>query len=112
MLVVLGEELPHKTSVNAQETQAILEAARLFGCRVYTMPSDFSACETADNALAYVPDFAVPVLGIWVGYIPTMERYTAIYEAAFRKGINLINSPAQHQLAMEFDHFYPLFNTG
>src|SRR5262245_49707756 len=108
MLVVLGEESTHKTSVNAQEMRVILEAAKLFGCRIYFIPADFSECETADNALAYVSEFEPPVLGIWVGYIPTIDRYTAIYEAAQRKGINLINSPAQHRTAMEFDHFYPL----
>lgn len=108
MLVVLGEESTRHSSVNAQETRIILEAARIFGCRVYMMPSDFSECETADNALAYIPEFEPPVLGIWVGYIPPVERYTAIYAAALRKGIKLINSPTQHQTAMEFDRFYPL----
>ncbi len=107
MVVVLGEESVRKTSVNALETQAILEAARIFGCRVFMMPADFSQCETAENALAYVPDFEPSVLGIWVGYIPTLEHYTAIYQAALLKGVKLINSPAEHQMAMEFDHFYP-----
>src|SRR5258708_35206748 len=31
-----------------------------------------------------------------------------MYRRASKKGVVLINSAAQHQMAMEFDHFYPL----
>jgi hypothetical protein len=110
MVVVLGEESTRKTSLNAQEMQAVLEAARLYGCRVYPIPPDFTVCETAENALAYLPTFEAPILGVWVGYIPTIDRYSAIYDAALDKGVRLINSPEQHQTAMEFDRFYPLLH--
>jgi hypothetical protein len=47
---------------------------------------------------------------VMVGYIPTVERYSAIYEAALGKRIRLLNDPAQFQLAMEFDRFYPVLH--
>jgi hypothetical protein len=72
------------------------------------LPPDFSVCETAENALAYVPPFSPSVPGVWIGYIPAAERYRAIYEAADAKGVCLVNSPEQYQTAMEFDRFYPL----
>ena len=65
-------------------------------------------CETAENALAWLPEFGPPVAGHWAGYIPANERYEAIYRAAAAKGVHLVNTPTQYQTAMEFDRFYPL----
>lgn len=110
MIVVLADEPTKISSVNARETQSIIEAARLFGCRVYIIPPNFDVCETADNALAYVPQFEQLMLGFWTGFIPTMERYTQIYEAARKKNLHLINTPEEFQQAMEFDKFYPLLH--
>jgi hypothetical protein len=109
MLVVLSEaSFTDRSSINGRELNAITDAARLFGCRVYPLPPNFDICETAENAFAYVPTFDTLQLGIWVGYIPTPERYTAIYEAALTRNIRLVNTPDQYQTAMEFDRFYPL----
>jgi hypothetical protein len=80
----------------------------MFGCRVCPVPPDFTLCETAENALAYVPDFDPPVPGVVAGYIPAVDHYAAIYAAAAAKGVRLVNTPAQYQTAMEFDKFYPL----
>lgn len=108
MIVVFSETSKHASSPNALENQAITEAARLFGCRIYTIPSDFEECLTAENALAYVPQFDQDVLAVWVGFIPTYERYNAVYQAAIRRNIYLVNTPDQYRRAMEFDQFYPL----
>jgi hypothetical protein len=107
MIVVLSEESSRSFSVSARETQVITEAARMFGCRVYTIPPNFETCETAENALAHVPRFDTRMLGVWVGFIPEADRYKAIYDAALQKNIQLINSPEQHRTAMEFEYFYP-----
>jgi hypothetical protein len=80
----------------------------MLGCRIYPIPVNFDECETAENALAYLPGFASPVVSLWAGYIPSVERYTAIFDSAAAKGVYLINTPSQHQTAMEFDKFYPL----
>jgi hypothetical protein len=109
MVVVLSEDsFVDPNTINGRELRATVEAARMLGCRIYPIPVDFDACETAENALAYLPVFDVPVVGIWAGYIPSVERYTEIFEAAAAKGVFLINTPSQHQTAMEFDKFYPL----
>jgi hypothetical protein len=109
MVVVLSEaSFTDTSSINARELNAITEAARMFGCRVYPLPPNFDICETAENAFAYVPTFDTLRPGIWVGYIPAPERYTAIYEAALNRNIGLVNTPDQYQTAMEFDRFYPL----
>lgn len=111
MLVVLSEaSFTDQSSINGRELNAITEAARLFGCRVYRLPPNFDLCETADNALAYVPVFDDVLPGIWVGYIPAAERYAAIYEAALTRNVRLVNTPDEYQTAMEFDRFYPLLN--
>jgi hypothetical protein len=110
MIVVFSEASNEKSSLNQHELATITEAARLFGCRVYTIPPNFDECETAENALAYVPEFDSPVACVWVGFIPEFERYQAIYNAAIKKNIYLVNTPTEHQRAMEFDQFYPLLD--
>lgn len=109
MVVVLSEDsFVDPNTINGRELRATVEAARLLGCRIYPIPTDFEVCETAENALAYLPEFEPPVVGIWAGYIPAVERYAAIYQAASLKGVRLINTPAEYETAMEFDKFYPL----
>src|SRR5689334_1671223 len=99
MIVVFGEEAKQASTINLRETQAITDAARMFGCRVYTIPSDFDVCETAENALAYVPIFDERLPGAWVGYIPSYERYESIYQAALNHNLQLVNSPRQYRRA-------------
>jgi hypothetical protein len=109
MVVVLSEDsFVDPNTINGRELRATVEAARMFGCRIYPIPLDFVVCETAENALAYLPEFDPPTPAIWAGYIPAVERYRAIYQAAAAKGVRLVNTPAQYQTAMEFDKFYPL----
>lgn len=99
-----SDRLPPSASVD--DLRAGTEAARLAGCRIFHIPSDFSVCETAENALWHVPRQASPQLGFWIGYIPDVERYRAIYGAAAEKNIRLINTPDEHARAMEFDGAY------
>jgi hypothetical protein len=108
-MIVLSES-PEQVEASASATanRQMSEAATLLGCKVYYMPRDFDFCETAENALWHVPQFEPETAGIWIGYIPELERYEAIYRAALAKGIKLLNDPFQHQRAMEFDRFYPL----
>ncbi|MBW4685884.1 MAG: ATP-grasp domain-containing protein [Komarekiella atlantica HA4396-MV6] len=82
------------------------EAARILGCKVYYIPRDFERCGTAENALWHIPKYAIETAGIWVGYIPEFERYEAIYQATLAKGIKILNTPLEHQKALEFNLFY------
>src|SRR5262249_29224567 len=41
--------------------------------------------------------------GVWIGSIPTLAHYRAVYRAARAKGIRLLNSPAQHRRVLEGD---------
>lgn len=108
MIVLSEAHVADRHSINDRELNSITEAARLFGCRVYPLPPSDASAETIAQAFAYVPAFDTPQLGIWVGYIPTPERYTMVYQAALANNIHLVNTPAQYQTAMEFDRFYPL----
>lgn len=108
MVLVFADDVSGKHSISAREILATVEAVRMYGCRVFMIPPNFDDCETADNALAYVPYFDEPVLAVWTGFIPLYERYEAIYQAALKKNVHLVNTPQQFQTAMEFDKFYPL----
>jgi len=107
-VIVLAEDagrLP--PSASARDIAASTEAARLAGLAVYTIPPDFDECETAENALWHVPAQTAPIPAFWIGYIPTPERYAAIYDAAQAKNLLLPNTLEQHRNAQEFDRTYP-----
>lgn len=106
-VVILSEApLPSQgISRNAQELAQLTETARLLGCRIVTLPPEGAVRGSVEEALsALVPiRYSPSVLGIWIGSIPTLMHYRAVYQAARARGIRLINSPLQHQRALEGD---------
>src|SRR5262245_41656095 len=107
-MIVLSEashEAP--ASASARDNREITEAAKLLGCLVYYIPSDFSRCENAENALWHVPEQPRETPGIWIGFIPSPERYEATFNEALRKQIRLLNTPEEHLTAVELDRAYP-----
>lgn len=107
-MIVLSEASPALApSASAADLAASAEVARLCGCRVYSIPDDFAVCDGAQNALSYLQPYEKETPGVWVGYIPSLSRYEALYEAAREKNILLVNTPTQHQQVMEFDRAYP-----
>jgi glutathione synthase/RimK-type ligase-like ATP-grasp enzyme len=99
------ETLP--PSASKRDQQASITAATLMGFTVYTIPPDFTQSDGADNALWQVPTYATPTPAFWAGYIPTLERYSDLYQAAKARNIFLANTPEEHQRIQEFDHCYP-----
>lgn len=95
-------------SPSAQDMIYMTRTAQLVGCPTYFIPKDFSDCKTAENALWHVPVQEKEAIGIWLGFIPSPERYNAIYEAALRRNVRLINNHDEHLRALEFDRSYPL----
>ena len=93
-------------SSSADDIRAATQAARLAGCEIYFIPPNFEMCHNATNALWHIPIQAQETLALWIGYIPTLERYAAIYDAALSKNIRLVNTPQQHRVAQEFDAAY------
>ena len=110
-MIVFSEFSPQLTpSASTTDLRKATEAAKLTGCRIYHLPQDFDQCETAENALAYVPVQGQETPAVWIGYIPSPKRYAEIYAAALDKRIRLLNSPEQHLNAQEFDRTYPLLD--
>jgi hypothetical protein len=95
-------------SSSADDIKTASEAAQLAGCRVSFIPHDFAFCENATNALWHLPVQAEETPAVWIGYIPSFERYRDIYHAALLKNIRLLNNPDEHRRAMEFDSAYAL----
>jgi len=106
VLTETADQLP--PSASARDIAASTNAAKLVGCQVFHIPPDFSECGDADGALWLIPKFAELRMAIWIGYIPPLDRYAQIYDAARAKGIQLVNTPAEHRIAEEFDAAYPL----
>ncbi|MBX7219948.1 MAG: ATP-grasp domain-containing protein [Blastocatellia bacterium] len=108
-MIVLSEATVHSPrTLSEQDNQQVTRAAALAGWRVYYIPNDFAVCEHADNALWHIPEQPQETLTVWVGFIPSFERYSELYAAAARKNLRLVNSPQEHIRAQEFDRFYPL----
>jgi hypothetical protein len=83
-------------SPSTRDLERLTEAARLLGLRVYRLPTDFSQEVGPEQALAYVQTSGEACPAVWVGYLPTPERYTAFYEAAWQQGIRLVNTPEKN----------------
>lgn len=106
-VIVLHEETGHTSSPLSKDTVATAEAARAAGCEVYPFSSDFDIFGTAEEALADVPIQAPGTPGVWLGFVPSPDRYRDVYEAARARGIVLLNEPSAYQLTSELDRFYP-----
>lgn len=106
-MIILSEDSSQlERSSSARDLHISTEAVKTLGCSVYYIPSDFSICVTAANALAHIPTLQPAQKAVWVGYIPSRDRYKAIYLAAQSKRIAIVNAPEEHARAMEFDHAY------
>ena len=105
-MIVLSEDSPRlPDSQSARSLHAVTNAAQIVGCGVYYIPQE-EVCPSAQDALAYVPVQDVETSAVWVGYIPSPDWYAAIYTAALRKRIRLLNTLEQHLDAQEFDRAY------
>lgn len=105
-MIVFSEDSPRlPPSASAQSLKTVTEAAKLAGCRIYYIAQQ-DVCETAENALAYVPIQEKETPAVWLGYIPSPEWYEAVYAAALQRRIRLLNSPEEHLNVQEFDRAY------
>jgi hypothetical protein len=108
MVVVLSEDqFVDPSSVNGREQHLMADTARMFGCRVYPLPVNLEEVGGAENALANLRASESFSPAVWIGYIPTLDRYADVYAAALAKRAALLNTPDEYRTAMEFDRFYP-----
>ncbi len=107
-MIVLTEAFdPGLPEINRHDLEAASTVAALLGHTVYAIPVDFARCGTAENAVAHIPTHPSKTPAIWLGYIPTQERYEAIHTALLQKGMHLLNTPEEHLIVQEFDRAYP-----
>ncbi len=110
MIIFSEDTVDSKITKSSEETKRLTEMMKIIGLQVYYIPKDFNVCENAENALWHVPKQEGFTKCLWIGYIPSVERYRAIYDEALKKNIQLLNTPEEHQRAQEFDLSYPLLN--
>ena len=85
------------------------EAARARGWRVFELPEHLREYpELLEPALAQIPSFEVRSRALWVGFVPTLELYTQVYEGVLKRNIELLTTPEHHALIMELDRCYPM----
>jgi hypothetical protein len=108
VVVFYDESLRNPHAIDNLETRQVVETARMYGCYTYLLPAATGYAIAAVDALANLPNFDRPQVGIWAGFIPSQSKYAAVYAAAADKNVFLVNDPIQHQTALEFDRYYPL----
>ena len=97
-----NSEASHQALVKATE------AAALQGWRIVSIPFEFDETVSADDSLVHLPMFEKEQVAIWLGYIPSPERYLQLEVVAQAKNIRLLNDLDSHLLAQEFDRYYLL----
>ncbi|MBD1911855.1 MULTISPECIES: ATP-grasp domain-containing protein [unclassified Leptolyngbya] len=106
-MIVLSEAsdaLP--PSASRRDLEAATAIAKLMGIPTYHIPSHDARLGTVDDALAHIPLQTEPTPAVWLGYIPSPEHYAEIYQAAYRRGLYLLNTPDEHLTVQEFDRAY------
>lgn len=86
------------------------EMASLAGWRIVGIPPEMNSPYQAREAVARLPDFEGNAVAVWIGFIPRLECYSYLYQAAFEKGIRLIHDTNQYRFAQEFHCYYPLIS--
>ena len=85
------------------QTKAALDA----GIEVAFIPLGRTLEEDEDpvQALAHQANLTD---ALWIGLIPSRERYEAVFRGALAKNVRLVNDTQTHLRITEFDRWYPL----
>ena len=75
MLVISDEPEQLGNSGSARECRRKTEVARLLGFQIITIPPEFERSGSAEAALWSLPTFSRPRRAVWVGFLPSVERY-------------------------------------
>ena len=108
-MIVFSEIDASPTTYIERQLLRLTEEAKHNDIKVCYIPNNFDEV-TAEEALFLCPLYPVETPGFIVGYIPTPERYKALYEAALLHNVRLINSPEESDRIMDFEKFYPLIS--
>jgi hypothetical protein len=104
---VLTEADPELDSDRSSgDTVGTTRAALALGLPVHFLPAA-AALGPEDDVLGGLAPVASPGPAVWLGYIPTPERYAQVYEAARSRGLHLLNTPEEHLRALEFPRAWP-----
>ena len=101
-MIILSESKPITSDFdNIEDTHRITREFQKNGWRVFHIPTEMASNASAAEALEEIPEQEHESLGVWFGYVPTLEYYREIYREALSKKIRLVNSPLQHQTILE-----------
>jgi ATP-grasp domain, R2K clade family 3 len=85
-MIIFSQPAGESLETETQRSLAIAaEIAQILGNPVYLRL----------EAVPYQPALTT---GVWLALPPSLDRYTAVYQAAIDKNIRLLNTPAQHKL--------------
>ncbi len=110
MFICLSEQSSRqRPSASQIDTDEISDVLRLIGgCRVLEVPVDGPGAPSIEDALAYLSVQDSPTPAIYNGFIPSQERYEAVWEACARRNVWLLNTPAEFARCLSLEQAYPL----
>jgi hypothetical protein len=107
LMHVLTEADPElDPDISSGDTVGTTRAALELGLPVHFLPRVGSP-GSEDDVLGGLAPVAQPGPTVWLGYIPTPERYAQVFEAARERGLHLLNDPEAHLRALEFPRAWP-----
>jgi hypothetical protein len=106
-MYILTEATPElDPDISSGDTVGATRAALALGLPVHFLPAA-AGLGPEEDVLGGLAPVESPAPALWLGSIPTPERYTQVYEAARSRGLHLLNSPEEHLRALEFPRAWP-----
>ncbi len=81
------------------------KVADVLGIPVYLLAKNFSL-ETIAATLQSQAHQPQNSFGIWLGELPSIDRYRQVYDAFLSRNIQLLNRPEQYAIAQQFSNVY------
>jgi hypothetical protein len=109
LLAIIDSDSQADASASGDNVRHVARVAELAGLRIYRISRNIELIGV-DDALLHIPTFPSPQPALWIGFMMPPDLYEIIYNALIPHNIFLLNPPAAHLLAEEFDRFYPLIS--
>lgn len=102
-LLVVDELAAEASSASGRDLARSAEAARLAGFRLFFVPLELPAGVSVADALSNLAPVTDRQPALFLGFIPTPERYAELSAAVAAKGYEVVVAPTAHRQMLEVD---------
>lgn len=102
-LLVVDDLGAEASSASGRDLARSTEAARLAGFQLFFVPVDLPAGVEVEDVLANLTPSIHGETALFIGYIPSFERYEKLASAVLGKGYRVLVQPSAHRQMLEMD---------